>query len=177
MRFIQDSSMSRFYTWSIHMPVRWMLLIAGLSFSLPVTAEDWNADEKAVWKLEEVYWRFVSAGDVDAYVSLWHDDFVGWPCFEWNPARKGDIGKWVRDIRDNHWNLTYQLKPLEIQEFRDDTVIVHYAAEYVYDYGDGTRSGAGLWRKFTHTWMKTDGRWQIIGGMCAAQEPVKAPRG
>jgi len=72
------------------MPVRWMLLIAGLSFSLPVTAEDWNADEKAVWKLEEDYWRFVSAGDVDAYVSLWHDDFVGWPCFEWNPARKGD---------------------------------------------------------------------------------------
>ena len=76
MRFIQDSSMSRFYTWSIHMPVRWMLLIAGLSFSLPVTAEDWNADEKAVWKLEEDYWRFVSAGDVDAYVSLWHDDFA-----------------------------------------------------------------------------------------------------
>jgi hypothetical protein len=45
-----------------------------------------------------------------------------------------------------------------------------------YDYGDGTRSGAGLWRKFTHTWMKTADRWQIIGGMCAAQEPVKAPR-
>jgi hypothetical protein len=33
------------------------------------------------------------------------------------PARKGDIGKWVRDIRDNRRTLTYQLKPLEIQEF------------------------------------------------------------
>jgi hypothetical protein len=118
----------------------------------------------------------VSIGDVESYVKLWHDDFVGWPCFEWNPARKNDFGKWVRDIRDNRWKLTFQLKPLEIQEFGDDTVVVNYAAEYVYDYGDGTHSGAGLWRKFTHTWMKTHGRWQIIGGMCAAQEPVPAPR-
>lgn len=116
------------------------------------------------------------AGDVDAYVKLWHDDFVGWPCFEWKPARIGDIGKWVRDIRDNRWKLTYQLKPLEVQEFGDDIVVVHYATEYVYDYGDGTRSGAGIWRKFTHTWMRTGEDWQIIGGMCAAQEPVKAPR-
>lgn len=101
------------------------------------------------------------------YVKLWHDDFVGWPCFERNPTRKGDIRKWVSDIRDNRWKLTYQLKPLGIQESGDDTVVVHYAAEYVYDYGDGTRSGVGLWRKFTHTWMKSDGRWHIIGASTA----------
>jgi ketosteroid isomerase-like protein len=156
---------------------RCTILLACLFLALPATAREWNDEEKAVWKLEEDYWRYVSAGNIESYVKLWHDDFVGWPCFERIPARKGDIGKWVRDIRDNRWKLTYQLKPLEIQEFGDDTVVVHYAAEYIYDYGDGTRSGAGLWRKFTHTWMKTDAGWQIIGGMCAAQEPVKAPRG
>ena len=158
------------------MQIRWTALVAGLCLAFPIAAHDRTTDENAVWQLEEDYWRFVSAGDVDSYVKLWHDDFVGWPCFEWKPARKGDIGKWVRDIRENRWNLTYQLKPLDIQAFGDHTVVVHYAAEYVYDYGDGTRSGAGLWRKFTHTWMKSEDRWQIIGGMCAAQEPVKAPR-
>jgi len=161
---------------SIPMRLQCVLPLASLCFSFPVTAKDWSPDVKTVWQLEEDYWRFVSAGDVESYVRLWHDNFVGWPCFERNPARKGDIGKWVRDIRDNHWKLTYQLKPLEAQEFGDDTVVVHYAAEYIYDYGDGTRSGAGLWRKFTHTWMKSDGRWQIIGGMCAAQAPFNAPR-
>ncbi len=153
-----------------------MWLLAGVFLAFATSAEGPSADEKAVWQLEQDYWRYVSAGDVDSYVTLWHDDFVGWPCFEWKPARKGDIGKWVRDIRDNRWKLTYQLKPLEIQSFGDDVVVVHYAAEYVYDYGDGTRSGVGLWRKFTHTWKKTGADWQIIGGMCAAQEPVKAPR-
>src|ERR1043165_3889055 len=138
------------------MQVRRAMLAAILCLALPAASKDWNSDEKA--RLEEAYWRYVSTGDVDSYVKLWHDDFVGWPCFEWAPARKGDIGKWVRDIRDNRWKFTYQLKPLDVQEFRDDTVIVYYAAEYVYDYGDGTRSGAGLWRKFTHTWMKTGDR-------------------
>jgi ketosteroid isomerase-like protein len=158
------------------MHLRLTALVAGILLAFPIAARERSPHEAAVWQLEEYYWRFVSSGDIDAYVKLWHDDFVGWPCFEWNPARKGDIGKWVRDIRDNRWKLTYQLKPLEIQEFGSDTVVVHYAAEYVYDYGDGTRSGDGIWRKFTHTWMKTEGGWQIIGGMCAAQEPVKAPR-
>jgi ketosteroid isomerase-like protein len=152
------------------------IMFAGLWLTPVLHAEERTSAERAVWQLEEDYWRYVSTGDVDAYVKLWHDNFVGWPCFEWNPAGKSDIGKWVRDIRDNRWKMTYNLKPMAIQEFGDDTVVVHYAAEYVYDYGDGSRSGAGLWRKFTHTWMMTGARWQIIGGMCAAQEPVKAPR-
>jgi len=155
---------------------RWAALTACLCLALPAVAKDWTPAEQAVWQLEEYYWRYVKTGDVDAYIELWHDDFVGWPCFEWEPARKGDIGKWVRDIRDNGWKLTYRLKPLDMQEFGGDTVVVHYAAEYVYDYGDGTKSGVDLWRKFTHTWKKTGDRWLIIGGMCAAQEPVKAPR-
>jgi ketosteroid isomerase-like protein len=158
------------------MRLHWLALLPGLCLALSIAADDRSPGENAVWQLEEDYWRYVSAGDVESYVELWHDDFVGWPCHELHPAGKGDIGKWVRDVRDNRWKLTYSLKPLAIQEFGDDVVVVHYAAEYVYDYGDGTRSGAGLWRKFTHTWMRNSDRWQIIGGMCAAQEPVKAPR-
>ena len=156
---------------------RWAALAACLFLALPAAAKDWTPAEQAVWQLEEDYWRYVKAGDVEAYVKLWHDDFVGWPCHELEPARKGDIGKWVQDVRDQGLKVAYQLKPLEMQEFGGDTVVVHYAAEIVYDYGDGTKSGAGLWRKFTHTWMKSGDIWLIIGGMCAAQEPVKPPRG
>jgi len=106
---------------------------------------------------------------------LWHDHFVGWPCFEWTPSGKDGGGKWVRDIRENNWKLNYALKPFAVKSF-GEVVIVYYAAEYVYGYGDGTKSGAGIWRKFTHTWMKAGDRWRIIGGMCAAQEPLKTPR-
>lgn len=108
---------------------RLAIILVGLCSAPGLHAEERTSAEQAVWQLEEDYWRYVSTGDVDAYVKLWHDDFVGWPCFEWNPAGKNDIGTWVRDIRDNHWKLTYNLKPMAIQQFRDDTVVVHYAAE------------------------------------------------
>jgi len=151
------------------------LMLASIGFATCSIAGEPGDAERAVWKLEEDYWRFVQAGDVDAYVQLWHDDFVGWPCHSFTPSDKSGIGSWVRDIRDNHWKLTYALKPLTARTF-GNVVVVHYAAEYVYDYGDGTSSGVGLWRRFTHTWLKTGDRWQIIAGMCAAQEPVVAPR-
>ena len=63
-----------------------------------------------------------------------------------------------------------QLEPKAVRVF-GNVGVVQYAAMYVTEYGDGTRSGAGIWRKFTHTWLKTDGQWQIITGMCAAQKP------
>lgn len=151
------------------------MLMLSLAMASSATAGEPADAEKAVWRLEEDYWRYVQEGNVDAYVELWHEDFVGWPCHSKAPSDKSGIGNWVREIRDNRWKLDYTLRPLEARTF-GDVVVVHYAAEYVYDYGDGTRSGAGLWRKFTHTWKKSGDRWQIITGMCAAQEPVVAPR-
>ena len=150
-------------------------LLVGLGFASAASATEFTPEEQAVWQMEEVYWRDVKAGDVEHYLTLWHPDFVGWPCFAAEPSDKSKIGDWVREIRDNHLKFTYQLQPKAVRVF--GTVgVVQYAAEYVTEYGDGTRSGAGVWRKFTHTWLKTDGQWQIITGMCAAQEPLKTPR-
>ena len=142
-----------------------------ITTSTSALAIDLNDEQAAVWQMEEAYWRYVSSVDVDAYVALWHDDFVGWPCFSWKPTGKANIGGWVKEIRDNNLTLTYEHPPEAVQLF-GKVAVVHYAAEYVYDYGDGTRKGEGDWRKFTHTWMKVGENWQIIGGMCADQKPV-----
>lgn len=144
------------------------ILASGRAFAI-----DLDDRQEEVWQMEETYWHYVSSGNVEAYVSLWHDDFVGWPCFSWTPARKANIGSWVEEIRDNHWTLTYDLRPEAVQLF-GNVAVVHYAAEYVFGYPDGTSRGKGDWRKFTHTWMKVDGDWKIIGGMCAAQKPVRS---
>lgn len=149
------------------------LVILTLPLCIPVSALELDEQQTAVWQMEETYWRLVASGNVEDYVALWHDDFVGWPCFSWTPTGKENIGSWVEEIRDNNWTLTYELKPEAVQLF-GDVAVVHYAAEYIFGYGDGTSKGKGDWRKFTHTWMKVADDWQIIGGMCADQEPVRS---
>lgn len=151
-------------------------VLLALTAILPVDAAlaiDLDADQEAVWQLEESYWRVVAAGDVDGYSSLFHEDFVGWPCTSDTPKGTADSSAWVKEIRDNDWTLTYKLRPEAVQLF-DDVAVVHYAAEYVFDYGNGTQRGAGDWRKFTHTWRKKGKRWLLVGGMCADQKPVRS---
>ena len=55
-------------------------LLIGVGSSLSAAAADFTPEEQAVWQMEEAYWRYVQAGDVEQYVTLWHERFVGWPC-------------------------------------------------------------------------------------------------
>lgn len=119
----------------------------------------------AVWRLEADYWRFVKAGDVDGYVALWHDRFIGWPCGQDHPKRKATIGDWVREVREKHIRVASELTREGAEDF-GDVVVVHYRATRVDTFPDGHVEGAGVVSKITHTWMKAGQSWQIIGGMC-----------
>ncbi|HKX56492.1 MAG TPA: nuclear transport factor 2 family protein [Xanthomonadales bacterium] len=129
--------------------------------------------QKAVWQMEEDYWRIVASGDPEGYSALFHENFIGWPCTSETPKGTTNSAAWVEEIRDNNWTLNYQLRPEAVHLF-GDTSVIHYAAEYVFEYGDGTSKGKGDWRKFTHTWKKYDDKWLLIGGMCADVKPVRS---
>lgn len=120
---------------------------------------------EAVWAQEEQYWRFVQAGDVDGYRTLWDEGFRGWPCWASHPATKAIIGDWVRDIRDKKARFTYSLTREGAADF-GDIVVVFYQTPMLYEYPDGRVENRDRVFKFTHTWRKTGNTWQIIGGMC-----------
>lgn len=120
-----------------------------------------------VWRREADYWRFVVAGDVENYVSLWHDKFIGWPCGQDHPKRKASIGDWVREVRDKHIKVAFNLTREGAEDF-GNVVVVHYRFTRVDTYPDGTVEGEGKESKITHTWMRLGDSWLIIGGMCGA---------
>jgi ketosteroid isomerase-like protein len=132
----------------------------------PATASG-ESDVAAVWRLEDDYWRYVKAGDVESYVKLWHDDFIGWPCGQPHPKRKNGIGDWVREVRDKRISVDNALTREGAQAF-DDVVVVHYSFTRVDTYPDGHVEGRGKLSKITHTWRKSADSWQIIGGMCGS---------
>lgn len=144
-----------------------LLLLASASPSL---GQGMPPAIQEIWDLEETYWHYVQDGNVQDYIALWHDDFVGWPCESQEPQRKDTIGDWVQAIKDNGWKVRYELVPKAVQRF-EGTAVVHYSARILYDYGDGETEGDDTWWKFTHTWSKTGNSWWIIGGMCGLLMP------
>ena len=52
-----------------------VVAMIGFLGPMPVSAESQNVSE--VWAREDDYWRFVKAGDVESYVTLWHEKFIG----------------------------------------------------------------------------------------------------
>jgi hypothetical protein len=124
-----------------------------------------SAEEKAVWKLEHSYWEYVRALDLENYRNLWHPNFVGWPSSSAKPARKDHITDWITDSTKKGLHLkAYTLEPAASQA-TENVVVTHYwLSEHWVDKGGQGKSDT---IKLTHTWIRTPGGWQIIGGMAA----------
>ncbi|MCJ7558536.1 MAG: nuclear transport factor 2 family protein [Gammaproteobacteria bacterium] len=143
---------------------QWRVISESMSKVAPPAATgEQNIAE--VWAREDEYWRYVKAGDVENYVSLWDENFIGWPCGQDHPMGKASIGDWVQKIRDEGISVDYELTHEGASDF-GNTVVAHYRFTRVDTYPDGRVEGQGRKYKITHTWMKGGDTWQIIGGMC-----------
>jgi len=148
---------------------------------LALTATTFTADsanradpariEEKIWNLEQAYWEDVKTNDLEKYRALWHDDFVGWPFVSSAPVRKDHITDWITTNTAKGLKLeSYSIEQLAVR-VTGDVAIDHYRIKAKWaksDSGDVVRTDA---MRITHTWVKTNGMWQIIGGMSA---PVNA---
>jgi hypothetical protein len=55
------------------------LVLACLTLAAAASAQSKEMSEAAreVWQLEEKYWEFAQAFDLQSYRALWHEEFVG----------------------------------------------------------------------------------------------------
>jgi ketosteroid isomerase-like protein len=122
-------------------------------------------NEKAVWKLENNYWEYVKALDMDNYKALWHENFVGWPYSSSQPARKDHITDWIKAHTDKGATLAwFELKPADSRATENFVVTEYWLTSL---WADKAGHGEPLTTRVTHTWIKTANGWQIIGGMSA----------
>jgi ketosteroid isomerase-like protein len=138
-----------------------LLLLASAAF-----AQNSAKDEAQVWQLEKAYWEYVKANDLEKYRALWHDDFLGWPFVSSAPVRKDRITDWITTNTSEGIKLqSYSIEQLAIQ-ITGDIAIDHYRIKmhWARDQGTETRNDA---MRITHTWIRRQGTWEIIGGMSA----------
>ncbi|HKH98867.1 MAG TPA: nuclear transport factor 2 family protein [Candidatus Sulfotelmatobacter sp.] len=126
-----------------------------------------STEEQAVWKLEHSYWEYVKALDLKGYLELWHPNFVGWPSVSAQPQRKNHITDWITANTSKGLHLkSYSLEPAASQ-VTGNIVVVHYWLTSVWADKDGRGEPHTL--RVTHTWIKDEKGWQIIGGMSSPE--------
>jgi ketosteroid isomerase-like protein len=149
-----------------------MLRTITLFLVLTATALGQNSatDEAQVWQLEKAYWEYVKADDLEKYRALWHKNFVGWPFVSPVPVRKDHITDWITASTSKGITLqSYSIEQLAIQ-VTADIALDYYRISATWANGAGAEVRTDRLR-ITHTWIRTQGTWQIIGGMSS---PVDA---
>ncbi len=145
-----------------------LLLFVITIAAIPARAQQ-TENEKAVWKLENSYWEYVKTLDLVGYKTLWHENFIGWPSMNSEPARKDHITDWIKAETDKGYKMEwFSLKPAA-SHATENVVVTHYwiTSRWV----DGSGHGEPSTSRIHHTWIKTATGWQIIGGMSS---PVPA---
>ena len=124
------------------------------------------SDAGQVWSQEQAYWQYVQANDLEAYRSLWHPDFLGWPYVSPEPVRKAHITDWMTAHTSN--GESYKLNELDrlIIQVTGNYATVTYRVRGAWH--DKSGKGDSISMRIIHTWLRgPDGKWQIISGMSA----------
>jgi ketosteroid isomerase-like protein len=143
-----------------------MLRTITLFLALTATALGQNPaqEEAQVWELEKVYWEYVKANDLEKYRALWHENFVGWPFVSPTPVRKEHITDWITSNTLKGIKLqSSSIEQLAIQ-VTGDVAMNYYRIKATWANDAGAEARTDRLR-ITHTWIRTHGAWQIIGGM------------
>jgi ketosteroid isomerase-like protein len=132
----------------------------------PNTSLKLSPAEQEVWAQEQTYWQSLKADDSETYLGLWDERFIGWPRYERAPAGKEKIRQeYAPGTTARGKVLDYKLEPLSVRSYWNDVVITFFRATVTRGKPDGeveTRTS-----RLTHTWLRTDQGWKIIGGMAA----------
>ena len=116
--------------------------------------------QKEVWIAEESMHRYEQQRDTKRFLSLWNDNFVGWPDYEKRPVRKPEIEKGTVEEFQKPKSSGPTLpapKPEAIGIF-GDIAVTHYF------WPEADETSPTVFRT-THTWKKGPQGWQIISGM------------
>ncbi|MEO6491194.1 MAG: DUF4440 domain-containing protein [Ferruginibacter sp.] len=118
-----------------------------------------------VWQMEENYWKYVKQKDTEAYLTLWDENFIGYPSNN-IIGNKAHITDWLTDLyKDKSGVYNYQLTR-KVENVFGDIVIALYDVSQTWTNGKNEIVKTSN-VKITHTWKKTGDHWLIIGGMGA----------
>ena len=135
-----------------------------LFWSFQAIGEEWTDEQKELWDLEEKYWQCIKNFDIESYKNLLHENTLPWPSGMYSPANKEQTVLFIQKWLSYDKLKSYQIKPEAVQLFNDVAIVC-----YSYIWKGGMLSDSG---RITHTWIKQNSTWYLIGLMEASFESL-----
>jgi len=144
-----------------------VLIIAALwQTSLALEEQDLSGIEDHIWALEEAYVTAYKNADHDSILALLHDQFLGWPDSEERPTAYLQVAGFLKENYGSPGTWNFKIDQTGIR-IRDDMAITHYVIIATgNDVEDSSQTQA---TRITHTWIREDSDWKILGGMSNVQ--------
>ena len=125
---------------------------------------EWQAARDTIWPQELSIYAGRGKGDLKPYLAGLADGYVSWPPF--NPVPKGRSG-----LEQTGRIMAGKDQEELAMEFLDlalngDTAVIYYRTHRT-RLSDGTPADQRF--EVTHTWVKRDGVWKVLGGMARSQ--------
>ncbi|MBI5471479.1 MAG: nuclear transport factor 2 family protein [Ignavibacteriae bacterium] len=137
-----------------------MLAVISLTASTNLFAQEWNAIQKEVWKNVEAYWALDAAGNLDAFMSYFHESYIGWETSQPMPGNKATVKKFIEHDYKTEKTVLYNITPASINVLGNVAIANYYYSRIVKDAEGKEKSRSGRW---TDVLMKQGDKWVLIG--------------
>jgi ketosteroid isomerase-like protein len=124
--------------------------------------------EEEIWAAEERYFTSLYAADYDAIIALVHDDYLGWPTGTEHPVDRDGSSRFMRDLIAEPVPCTIRIGREGIR-ILGDVALTQYVLDV--EVRDSSKTET-LSSRITHTWVKADVGWLLLGGMSATLRGV-----
>ena len=118
--------------------------------------------EAAIWALEEEYVACFRDATHGKAISMWHDRFLGWPSTEIRPADKAAVVRYLKRNASRPADWSFEIEKSGIQ-IHGNVAITHFIIHRFFSPASGAKHTISS--RVTHTWVKENLRWKILGGM------------
>ena len=147
-----------------------LFLVLLFFFITPLSAQDeekqvnnkWDKVEEEIWFLEEDYISYFKEANHQAILSFYHSQFLGWPDSELHPAGKKRAAKFLEENYPEPIQVVSKISREGIR-ILENLAITHYLVISFWVDEDGVEQKSET--RITHTWIKEDSSWKILGGM------------
>ena len=137
-----------------------IVLCITLLSSAQLFGQEWSEEQKEVWKNVETYNHLYVKGDLEGFMSYFHDDFIGWSNQNALPQNKAKVRKIMVHEYKTTKTLISDIQPVAIK-IHDNVAIVQYYYSLVLQDAEGKeKNDNGRW---TDILMKQGDKWVMIG--------------